>query len=411
MLIGDYQEQPAEGKTTIGLPRALTLFYQQFPFWRTFFEDLGFRVVLSHETDNQIIRKSLDMLVAETCFPVEVMHGHIYDLLEKQVDYVFTPFIINTKGEADNPTTNCNCPWIQTFPFMVKAALSENASKKLLVPTLTFRYFGKVLNKELSDFMWEKFRLPSKKVIKAIEKADLAQSKFEQAMVLRGQEVMSSLPDDKEIMVIMGRQYNTGDPALNLSMVEKLINLDVIPIPMDFLPLGSEHITDDYPQMYWPNGQRLLAAARIVARDKRLHAVYMGNFRCGPDSFLAHFVHEEMAGKSYMEIEIDEHSADAGMITRYEAFLDSLKGSRIAGKKVKEVFRPGVMSSEPMKDRILYFPYMCDAAYAIAAACRSCGINSDVLPMQDEKDMELGRKYTSSRECFPRSVTTGSWLR
>jgi predicted CoA-substrate-specific enzyme activase len=411
MLIGDYQEQPADGKTSVGIPRALTLFYQQFQFWRTFFEDLGFRVVLSNETDNQIIRKSLDMLVAETCFPVEVMHGHIYDLLEKKVDYVFTPFIINAKAGADNPTSNCNCPWIQTYPFMVKAALSENDNNKLLVPTLNFRYFGKVLNKELSDFMWEKFRIPSKKVLNAITKADNAQSRFEQALVLRGLEVMNNLPGDKECMVIMGRQYNTGDPALNLSMVEKLINLDVVPIPMDYLPLGSEHITDDYPQMYWPNGQRLLAAARIVARDKRLHAVYMGNFRCGPDSFLSHFVHEEMAGKSYMEIEIDEHSADAGMITRYEAFLDSLKGSRISGKKEKEIFRPGVMSSEPMKDRILYFPYMCDAAYAIAAACRHCGIKSDVLPMQDEKDLELGRKYTSSRECFPMICTTGSFLR
>ena len=194
LLMGDYKEMPADGKISIGLPRALTLFYQQFPFWRTFFEDLGFRVILSHETDNQIIRKSLDMLVAETCFPVEVMHGHIYDLLEKQVDYVFTPFIINTKAEIDNPTANCNCPWIQTFPFMVKAALTDDVSKKLLVPTLTFRYFGKVLNKELSDFMWEKFRIPSKKVSKAIEKADLAQSRFEQAIVLRGQEVMENLP-------------------------------------------------------------------------------------------------------------------------------------------------------------------------------------------------------------------------
>ena len=411
MLMGDYKETPADGKISIGLPRALTLFYQQFPFWRTFFEDLGFRVVLSHETDNQIVRKSLDMLVAETCFPVEVMHGHIYDLLEKQVDYVFTPFIINTKAGDDNPTTNYNCPWIQTFPFMVKAALTDEVAKKLLVPTLNFRYFGKVLNKELSDFMWEKFRIPSKKVLNAIAKADQAQSRFEEALVVRGQEVLENLPGDKECMVIMGRQYNTGDPALNLSMVEKLINLDVVPIPMDFLPLGSEHITDDYPQMYWPNGQRLLAAARIVARDERLHAVYMGNFRCGPDSFLAHFVHEEMAGKSYMEIEIDEHSADAGMITRYEAFLDSLKGSRIAGKKKKEVILPGVMSSEPMKDRILYFPFMCDAAYAIAAAVRSCGLNSDVLPMQDERDMELGRKYTSSRECFPMICTTGSFLK
>ena len=119
--------------------------------------------------------------------------------------------------------------------------------------------------------------------------------------------------------------------------------------------------------MYWPNGQRILAAARIIARDERLHGIYMGNFRCGPDSFLAHFVHEEMAGKPYMEIEIDEHGADAGMITRYEAFLDSLKGSTMGEEKKKKVYTPGQMASSPMMDRTLYFPYLSDASIRMAA--------------------------------------------
>ncbi len=170
------------------------------------------------------------------------------------------------------------------------------------------------------------------KVVKAIALAQEAQHAMEGKVRTLGDQVLSNLPEDKECLVILGRPYNTGDPSLNLSMIEKLINLDVLPIPIDFLPLEKEGITRDYNKMYWPNGQKILAAARLVAKDPRLHAIYMGNFRCGPDSFLSHFVHEEMAGKPYMELEIDEHSADAGMITRYEAFLDSLSGSRIADK-------------------------------------------------------------------------------
>jgi len=411
-LLDGFEEQDKDDRISIGIPRALMLFYQQFPFWRTFFEELGFRVVLSPESDNQLIKKSLELIVAETCFPVELMHGHIMDLLEKGTDYVFTPFIINSKAEADNPTNNYNCPWVQTFPFMVKAALDdEKLIERMLVPTLNFRHFGKVLNKELSDFMKEKFGTSRKNVVQAIAKADTAQTDFENKLVLRGQEVLDTLPEDKEALVIIGRPYNTGDPALNLSMVEKLINQDVLPIPTDYLPLGSEHILQDYPQMYWPNGQKILAAARIVARDKKLHAVYMGNFRCGPDSFLAHFVHEEMKGKPYLELEVDEHSADAGMITRYEAFLDSLKGSKQVKRKEKEYFTPGVMTSAPLEGRTLYFPYMCDGAYTIAAASRACGMDADVLPMQNEEDLELGRKHTSARECFPMICTTGNFLK
>ena len=411
MLLDGYEVLPKQqGKTTIGIPRGLMVFYQQFPFWRTFFEDLGFQVIVSDETNSQTIKKSLNLIVAETCFPVEVMHGHIYELLEKEVDYIFTPFMINSKAEKDNPTNNCNCPWVQAFPYMVNAALGKTEKEKLMIPTLTFRYFGKVTADQLYDFFGKKFKLTRKAISAAMYKADQKQEEFENRVRARGREVLASLPEDKECLVIMGRPYNTGDPALNLRMIEKLINLDVLPIPMDYLPLEDEHITSDYNRMYWPNGQRILAAARIIGKHDTLHAVYMGNFRCGPDSFLSHFVHEEMSGKPYMEIEVDEHSADAGHITRYEAFLDSLKGSRLANLAPKQVYVPGKSSTSPMKGRTLYFPYMNDASYTIAATCRSFGIHSESLPMTTQADLELARKYSSSKECFPMICTTGSFL-
>jgi len=411
MLTDGFEPGADPEKQTIGIPRGLMVFYQQFPYWSTFFKELGFNVVASDETDSQTVKKALNMIVAETCFPVEVMHGHIYEMLEEKVDYIFTPFIINSKAAKDNPTSNMNCPWVQTVPFMVKASIQEKQREKLLSPTLNFRYYGKVVEKELYDYFGKRFKLSKKQIVTAMIKADAKQDVFEERVKARGREVMASLPEDKEVLAIIGRPYNTGDPALNLSMVEKLINLDVLPIPMDYLPLAEEHITDDYNKMYWPNGQRILAAARIIARDDRLHGIYMGNFRCGPDSFLAHFVHEEMAGKPYMEIEVDEHGADAGMITRYEAFLDSLKGSRIGEERKKKVFVPGAMASSPMTDRTLYFPYLSDASYVMASVCRSFGINAESLPMQTQEDLDLARKYTSARECFPMIATTGSFLK
>lgn len=412
MLNDGFKERPPEkDDITIGIPRGLMIYYQQFPFWRTFFGDLGFRVVVSDETSNQTVKKALGLIVAETCFPVEVMHGHIYELLEnEEVDYVFTPFIINAKAEKDNPTSNCNCPWVQTFPFMVKASVKKELRSKMLIPALNFRYFGKVTAKELYDAFGKKFGISKKKITQAMHHADQRQAAFEQRVEERGKEVMASIPDDKECLAIVGRPYNTGDPSLNLSMVEKLINLDVVPIPMDYLPLHEQKITDQYGKMYWPNGQRILAAARIISEHPKLHAVYMGNFRCGPDSFLSHFFHEEMAGKPYMEIEIDEHSADAGMITRYEAFLDSLKGeAKDTGPKV--INRPGESPNSPMDGRTLYFPYMSDASYLVAAACRGFGIHSESLPMQSQEDLEIARKHTSGRECFPMICTTGSFLK
>lgn len=413
MLLDGFEnpETLSKEKLTIGLPRGLMLFYQQFPYWRGFFESLGFRVVLSSETNNQMINKALNLVVAETCFPVEVLHGHIYELLEKEVDYVFTPFIMTSEAQKDNPTINYNCPWIQTFPFMVRASLEERDREKLLVPALNFRYGSKVLEDELFNDLGKKFGIPRKRIRLALRVAAEKQRIFESRVKQRGKEVLDNLPEDKDCLVIIGRPYNTGDPSLNLEMVEKLINLNVLPIPADFLPLEEEHILKDYPKMYWPNGQKILAAARIVSKNDKLNAIYMGNFRCGPDSFLAHFVNEEMAGKPYLEIEIDEHGADVGMITRYEAFLDSLKGYRKTKARHRDSYTPGIIKASPMKGRTLYFPYMNDSAYVVAAACRSFGIDSEVLPMQNQKDLEFARKYTSSRECFPMICTTGSFLK
>jgi predicted nucleotide-binding protein (sugar kinase/HSP70/actin superfamily) len=340
------------------------------------------------------------------------MHGHVLDLLEKGADYIFLPSVVNAKAERDNPTKNYNCPWIQTLPFMVRALFKgTEAEKKLLIPILHFKYSGRVLNREFSDFMGENFGVPRSRTVRAVQRAGEAQSGFERALEERGREILESLPERKEAAVVIGRPYNTGDPELNLHLVEKLINLDVLPIPMDFLPLSKERVFEDYGMMYWPNGRNIIAAARIVARDDRLNAVYTGNFRCGPDSFLSHFVREELRGKPYLQIEVDEHSADAGLITRCEAFLDSLRSGKKAGKPAARGIRPGYMRSSMDVSRTMYIPYMCDHAHILAAASRHFGVDAQVLPPVDGKAVELGRRHTSSKECFPLICTTGSFLK
>jgi len=415
---GNNDRNRKNGRKTIGIPRGLMLYYAHFPFWRTFFEELGFKVVLSRPSDKKLVSKALGMLTAETCFPVELIYGHVDDLINQGVDYIFLPFVVDEKGEEDNPTVNYNCPWIQAHPYMIRAALkgTEN-EKKLLIPTLHFRYFERALKKDLSEYMNKQFGLPVKTVLKVIDHADKAQSAFEKKVKDRGKEVLANLQKDKVAAVVFGRPYNTSDPLLNLNLIDKLINLDVVPIPIDYLPLEREKIFKDYYMMYWPNGQKIIEASRIVAKDENLTAVYMSNFRCGPDSFLQHYVREEMGNKPYLQLEVDEHSADAGMITRLEAFLDSLKGSRqVAALKKGEYINTGIkhhFAAKPYAtpDRTLYVPYMHDGAHALAAASRSCGIDAHVLPVQDEEDIRLGRKYLSSKECFPMICTTGSFLK
>jgi predicted CoA-substrate-specific enzyme activase len=412
MLMEGYSETEQWKSTTIGIPRALMVYYQQFPFWRTFFEELGFSIVISKESDKDLLTRSIETITTETCLPVEIMHGHVIDLVEKGVDYIFLPFIVNAKEKVGNPTFNCNCPWIQTYPFMVKAALKGKIDEsKMLIPTLHFRFFERALVKELTGYFSDKFGIKKDEIKKAIYKADEVQVAFEKRLIDYGKDVLKSVPENCRPVVLLGRPYNSTDPHLNLELVEKLITQNVMPIPLDMLDLSDYKIFGDYRNMYWPNGQKMVAAAQMVAKTDGLYAVYLSNFRCGPDSFIWHYITEELKGKPFLHLEVDEHSADAGMVTRIEAFLDSLRGSEKNEKKDLKIIRPRPSPASPPKDRVLYFPYMNDGAYMLAAAARSCGIPSEVLPKQTEEDIAIGRKYTSSKECYPMICTTGSFIK
>ncbi|MFW5725059.1 MAG: acyl-CoA dehydratase activase-related protein, partial [Bacteroidota bacterium] len=412
MLLEGYDNSQGTNRSTIGIPRALMNYYQHFPFWNNFFSSLGFCVVVSDETDQDMVARSIETMVSETCLPVELVHGHVLNLLDKKVDYIFLPFLVNVEGSAENPTNNCNCPWIQATPYLIKAAFpDEKIRHKLLIPTLHFRYFDRVARKELQEFMQATFQVSKAECNKAIDHAHAAQNRFEVQVKRRGKEILENLNPGERNLVLLGRPYNTGDPAQNMRLVRKLLYMGVQVIPVDFLPFDEQPVFKDYHSMYWPNGQKILSAARYVASKKNLFAVYISNFRCGPDSFLLHFVKNELKDKPFLHLEVDEHSADAGVITRCEAFLDSLKGYGSTNSKKEQPNAPIMINAASSHARTIYFPYARDAVHILSAATRSCGIPSEVLPMQDEEALELGRKHTNGQECFPMIATLGSFLK
>jgi len=113
-----------------------------------------------------------------------------------------------------------------------------------------------------------------------------------------------------------------------------------------------------------------------------------------------------LKGKPYLQLEIDEHSADAGAITRCEAFLDSLKHTKAASVLPVEKKR-----GRTDRTKKIYIPYMCDHSFAVAAAFKACGVDAEVFPESDEETLSWGRKFTSGKECYPCIVTTGDMLK
>ncbi len=314
---------PSRGGTrTVGIPRAM-YYYDRFPFWCAYFQELGFDVVVSSLTDRKISMAGEELTIAQPCFPVKVAHGHVQELLEKCVDYILLPNIVNAEAPEGLVDSHL-CPWNQTLPFVIRAAPQlDLARDKYLSPTVHFRFGHAHVEKQLAEFA-RTLGIKPRANADAVRAAYAAQESFNCALLEAGAQALARLEETGEpALVLVGRPYNLFDRSVNCDIPRKLRSLyGVNVLPMEVLPLDDEDITDVNPNMYWNSGRRILAAARLTRRYPNLHLVYISNFKCGPDSYIKSFI-DEAAGKPSLVLQFDGHSNDAGFITRCEAYLDS----------------------------------------------------------------------------------------
>jgi predicted CoA-substrate-specific enzyme activase len=387
---------------SIGIPQMLYV-NDYLPFWRTFFTELGFRVVLSERTNRTLINRALEATVAETCFPAKVALGHIQDLLDKKVDVLFLPSFIRfpvPDGRRDNAQA---CPYAQALPYIARASM-RFGNTKTVEPVLYLqdgRHFTRSM-KTLGAALGK----GAGAVSRAQRLAWHAQEAFRRAVEERGSSVLSGIQPGQKVLVLVGRNYNTCDPGVNMNLPSKIRDLGVQAVPMDFLPLRTADMSG-LETMYWRSGQKILAAARLMREHPGLYPVYITNFGCGPDSFITHFFRQEMGDKPFLQLEIDEHSADAGAITRIEAFMDSLNNARKSGQRRSSP----VKSNGSLHAKKVFLPPMTDHARALAAAFRACGVEAEVLPESDEETVRIGKEFSSGRECYPLALTTGDMIK
>lgn len=313
---------PVDGRPTVGIPRAM-YFYDRFPFWCTYFQELGFNVVVSSPTDRRTAVAGAEMAIAQPCFPVQIAHGHVKELLQKEVDFILLPNTVNAEA-AKSTTPSHLCPWNQTLPFVVRVVPEIDESHvKFLAPTVHYRYGQEFVAKELARFACE-LGMTARKNNLATRAAYASQQDFDQALVTMGEQALAALKNTGEPgIILIGRPYNLYDRSVNCDIPRKLRKTyGVNVIPMDFLPLDEEDITEVNDNMYWNSGRRILAAALVAGRFPNLHLIYISNFKCGPDSFIKSFLNEA-ACKPSLVLQFDGHSNDAGFITRCEAYLES----------------------------------------------------------------------------------------
>lgn len=393
---------------TIGFPRGL-FFSDYYPLFKAFFSELGFNVMASDKTNKKIISMGINRTVAEPCFPIKVAHGHVESLLEKDIDYIFLPAIISSESPIGKFDSCISCPYVQSAPDVIKSALDlSERNTRFISPTIFFNrgenHFKRVM-REVGKSLGKN----SEEIDRALKTAKDTHLKFKNVIKERGREVIENLKDKEMAFVVIARPYALYDSALNMDTAKKVIDEGYLPIPLDYLPIEEYDTSDSWPNIYSIQGQKKIAAARMIKERKNLHALVITYFGCGPDAFLDQMFKEEVE-RHYLTIQIDEHTSDTGMITRIQAYLNSVgqdNEKSYSGKKKDTKDKP----ITEIKGKRLWIPDMSKGSHVLASAMRAFGIDAHPLKRSSDPGISLARKYICGDVCLPMLHTSEDMLR
>ena len=407
LLFKEYREGAGTGPS-VGIPRALIL-YDYAPLIIGFLNALGARVVLSSKTTKQIMEHACELSYTDSCFPIKLLHGHAASLHD--VDYILYPCAIRLGLKDGDENQKYSCPLVQASPFIIRQVLG--LEKLLLTPIIDFSMGDADV---ISNFaaVAVKMGFSRQQGRKAALAGIRAQRDFEAAQVELGRKIMEQIRHNNQLgVVIFARSYMSQDSGANLGIAEKLSQLGVVPIPLDFLPLASVNIKEYSDRPYWFYEGKHIAGAALTASDPQLYGLVLTNFGCGPNSFIIKIVEDIMGGKPLGQLEIDEHAAEAGIVTRLEAFIDTISGFARSGKEIAGWDENSYRSASTTVNlgKKLLLPMMAPHAEMLAAAMQAFGVEATVLPESTEQSLLYSNRVTRGTECLPFRVTLGDFMR
>ncbi|RLB26610.1 MAG: CoA activase [Deltaproteobacteria bacterium] len=320
--LGDGAIMEIDGRPTVGMQRALYT-HQTAVFWAYFFDTLGYRVVLTPPTNTQIAKEGIETMVAETCFPVKVSHGHVKAICGR-TKFLFLPSMITMPTPTEREV-GFYCPMVQSNSYMVRFALGLNTSN-VLSPTVHLKFDPDTLAVELAEQISSKLNRGRRQIREAVYRGLENQNAFMRKLLETGRNIIDEHPTNEPIVVVTGRPYNLYDERVNLRLGQNLAKIGVTGLPMDFIDVSDVDLSD-FPNMYWGLGSQIIRTAKLVRKNPRMFGLHLTNFSCGADSFLEHFYKHVMKDKAYLILELDEHSAVAGVMTRLEAFKNVIENT------------------------------------------------------------------------------------
>lgn len=405
----DYEALPREeAKYVVGIPRILNT-YENFPFWASFFKELGFRVELSDHSTRTTYERGLESIPSETaCFPAKISHGHIMDLLSRDIDFIFHPSVFYERQEEESLDNHINCPVVIGYSEVLKNNIDEvDKGIPYLNPFINFDS-KKNLKKRLFDCL--KAYGPSRREVdRAVEIAYEEESRVREDIRKKGEETISYLRENKlKGIVLAGRPYHL-DPAINHGIPELINSLGLAVLTEDSIcHLGES--TDLRVLNQWVYHSRLYKAATYVRDSEELELIQLNSFGCGLDAVTTDQVEEilHQGNKLYTVLKIDEISNLGAAKIRVRSLVAALEDRPKSEPSQEEPKKPVVFTKEMRKEHTILVPQMSPVHFSILEeALKSCGYNLEFLPSVDKNCIDEGLKYVNNDACYPSIITIG----
>ena len=395
----------------VGIPRVLNM-YENYPFWYTFFTQLGYQVVLSPTSTRKIYELGIESIPSESeCYPAKLAHGHVSWLIKQGVHYIFYPCIPYERTEFSDSVNHYNCPIVTSYAENIKNNVDElqDASIRFHNPFLSLTNEETVTSRLMEEFPG----IPSQEVQAAAHEAWLELDRCRKDIMRKGEETLEYLEKTgRRGIVLAGRPYHI-DPEIHHGIPDLINSYGIAVLTEDSVshlaPVERPLRVNDQ----WMYHTRLYAAANFVKEKENLDLIQLNSFGCGLDAVTTDQVNEILSnsGKIYTCLKIDEvHNLGAARI-RVRSLLAAIrvkeqqkKPRKIQPSSIHKV----VFTEEMRKEYTILCPQMSPIHFSILqAAFNASGYHLEILPNDNKEAVDVGLKYVNNDACYPSLMVVG----
>lgn len=404
------------GGLRIGIPRVLNI-YENYPFWHALLTGCGFEPVLSGESSYEIYQKGLGALLSDNiCFPAKLAHGHVADLVEKEVDRILLPMVVYEKKEFSESSNSFNCPIVTGYGEVLRSTRSDAGNPPVPFDTPAVNFDDLKLLKKACHKYCSGLGASRAVFLKAFDSALRAQTEFKESTVRRNQEILRKSEDKSRLAVLVASHPYHIDNLIHQQVSQTLADFGVDVVNEEIMSDAADDPFDEYCTIsQWQYLNRVLKAASwATQRQRKIGFIQLNSFGCGPDSFIMDEVADlaRQLGMPYSLVRVDEASSSGSIRLRLRSLVESLKLK--AGDGNVSGLSAGRVAEFDKADasRKILVPWFSDFHSPLVPAIgKLAGYDFENLPRPDRDSVDCGLKYANNEICYPATIVVGDIIK